>query len=204
MTETQQPVSDDVFSIQQKWYAINTLSGQEGRVKQTLEDRIKELKLDAKFGSILIPTERFEDVRTQIKAGKTVTSKRVLQRKVAPGYIFVQMELTPDTFQCVKGTPKVLGFVGASKSRTSSDVELRRIPAVPEKQIKAMTALLVEEERAPKIDFSVGDAVKIIGGNFINFSGDVTEIHPHKVKVMLTIFGRATPVELELTQVKRA
>jgi transcriptional antiterminator NusG len=202
-TETAAPKSDKL-----KWYVVHTYSGFENKAKTSLLDRIKQLGLDAQFGEILIPVELVEETKTEEKGGKTVTKKRQVKRKFAPGYIFVQMEMKAETWQCVKNTPKVTGFIGAPNMKAANtETDLKKIPAVPEKQVLAMTQQLTETavRPAPKIEFDVGDAVRVVDGNFVNFNGTVAEVNlaKQKVKVSITIFGRSQPVEFDYHQIAK-
>jgi transcriptional antiterminator NusG len=202
-TEATTPKSDKL-----KWYVVHTYSGFENKAKTSLQDRIKQLGLDAQFGEILIPVEIVEETKTEEKGGKTVTKKRQVKRKFAPGYIFVHMEMKAETWQCVKNTPKVTGFIGAPNMKAANtETDLKRIPAVPEKQVLAMTQQLTETavRPAPKIEFDIGDKVRVVDGNFVNFNGDVTEVNlaKQKVKVSITIFGRSQPVEFDYHQIAK-
>ena len=172
-----------------KWYVVHTYSGYENRAKKSLEERIKQQNLDAYFGEILIPIEIVEEMR----GGQ----KRSTKRKFAPGYIFVQMELNEQTWHLVKNTPKVTGFVGAGAkptplSREEVDQILNQVTEAAEKP-------------KPKYTFEKGDQVRINEGPFTSFNGVVDEVNLDKntLKVMVTIFGRATPVELDFLQVEK-
>ncbi|MBM4280729.1 MAG: transcription termination/antitermination protein NusG [Deltaproteobacteria bacterium] len=202
-TESTTPKSDKL-----KWYVVHTYSGFENKAKTALQDRIKQLGLDAQFGEILIPVETVEETKTEEKGGKTVTKKRQVKRKFAPGYIFVQMEMKAETWQCVKNTPKVMDFIGAPNMKSANtETDLKKIPAVPEKQVLAMTEQLSDKavRPAPKIEFDIGDKVRVVDGNFVNFNGDVTEVNTakQKVKVSITIFGRSQPVEFDYHQLAK-
>jgi transcriptional antiterminator NusG len=202
-TTTTPPVNDKL-----KWYVVHTYSGFENKAKTALEDRIKQLGLSEKFGEIVIPTELVEETRTEEKNGKTVTKKRQVKRKPAPGYIFVQMEMQAETWQCVKNTPKVTGFIGAPNMKAANtETDLKKIPAVPERQVKAMTQQLTDTTArpTPKVEFDVGDKVRVVEGNFVNFNGSVAEVNQakQKVKVNITIFGRSQPVEFDYSQVAK-
>ena len=211
MTETQtttQSTTSSDKSDKLKWYVVHTYSGFENKARTSLQDRIKQLGLDAQFGEILIPVELVEETKTEEKGGKTVTKKRQVKRKFAPGYIFVQMEMKAETWQCVKNTPKVTGFIGAPNMKSANtETDLKKIPAVPEKQVLAMTQQLTETavRPAPKIEFDIGDKVRVVDGNFVNFNGDVTEVNvaKQKVKVSITIFGRSQPVEFDYHQLAK-
>jgi transcriptional antiterminator NusG len=206
-TTTQSTTSTDK-SDKLKWYVVHTYSGFENKARTSLQDRIKQLGLDAQFGEIVIPVETVEETKTEEKGGKTVTKKRQVKRKFAPGYIFVQMEMKAETWQCVKNTPKVTGFIGAPNMKSANtETDLKKIPAVPEKQVLAMTQQLTETAArpAPKIEFEIGDKVRVVDGNFVNFNGDVTEVNvaKQKVKVSITIFGRSQPVEFDYHQLAK-
>ena len=210
MTETQTEAApaQTTGNDKLKWYVVHTYSGFENKVKTALDERVKQLGLQDSFGEILIPVETVTETKTEEKGGKSVTKTRSVKRKFAPGYIFVQMEMKPETWQAVKNTPKVTGFIGAPNLKSAtSDTDLKRIPAVPEKQVKAMTEQLVETAArpAPKIEFDIGDAVRVVEGNFVNFNGTVAEVNmaKQKVKVSITIFGRSQPVEFDFTQVAK-
>jgi len=203
-TATTTPANDRL-----KWYVVHTYSGFENKVKTALDERVKQLGLQDYFGEVLIPVETVEIVKTEEKNGKTVTKKRSVKRKFAPGYIFVHMEMKAETWQAVKNTPKVTGFIGAPNLKSAtSDTDLKKIPPVPERQVKAMTEQLIETavRPAPKIEFEIGDAVRVVDGNFVNFSGTVAEVNTpkQKVKVLITIFGRSQPVALDFSQVAKA
>lgn len=171
-----------------KYYIIQAYSGYENKVKLSLQERIKKDGLEQFFGEILVPSENVQTSRN----GK----QRVESRKFYPGYVFVQMELNPRTWTLVKDTPKVTGFIGGQN------------PApVPEREIKAIEGQLATGHtgKAARINFDVGDQVRVVDGPFANFSGSVEEVKAErqKVKVMVTIFGRPTAVELGYTQVEK-
>lgn len=174
---------------EKKWYIVNTLSGQEGRAKASLEERIRQHKMEEKFGDILIPSE---SVVQLVKGQKQTTS-----RKFFPGYIFVNMALDEGTWHLVKGTPKVTGFVGGST----------KPPAVPETEVQRITQQMAvgAEKPKPKVNFIEGESVRVIDGPFSSFNGTVEEINldKGKVKVLVSIFGRPTPVELDFVQVEK-
>jgi transcriptional antiterminator NusG len=171
-----------------KWYVIHTYSGHEKVVKDTLEHRLKAIGLSARVSEILIPTE---DVM-EVKSGK----KQVFTKRSFPGYVFVKMEVDDDVWYAIRNTPKVSGFVGGAKPSPLFDSEVEAILA----QMKATS-----ERPQPKVLFEPGESVRIIDGPFSNFNGVVDNIYPEqgKLKVMVTIFGRSTPVELEFGQVEK-
>ncbi|MDD5723576.1 MAG: transcription termination/antitermination protein NusG [Syntrophales bacterium] len=169
------------------WYVVHTYSGFENRVKRSLEERVVTFGMQDRFSDILIPEE---DV-VELKKGEKKTSKR----KFFPGYILVKMELTDDTWHMVKETPKVTGFLG-TKDRPSpiSDASVQSLKTqIDEGTLKPQ----------PKFRFELGDHVRIVDGPFTNFDGVVDEIKPEKgkLRVIVSIFGRSTPVELDFIQV---
>ena len=170
-----------------KWYIVHTYSGFENRVKTTLEERIKTSGQQDLFGRILIPTEQV----MELKKGQKKTSSR----KFFPGYILVQMALNKDTWHTVKDTAKVIGFVGG---------EINPTPVSPDEAEQIIRQMEEGVSRPkPKYHFEEGDEVMVIDGPFSNFRGIVEEVRPdkEKVRVLITIFGRATPVELDFIQV---
>ncbi|HWP57176.1 MAG TPA: transcription termination/antitermination protein NusG [Candidatus Acidoferrales bacterium] len=175
--------------MDKKWYVVHTLSGFEHRAKAALEERIKLLGKKDWFGEILVPTEKV----VELVKGKKKTSSR----KFFPGYILVQMVLNEETWHIVKGTPKVTGFVGGSTNP----------PSLTDKEVQEITQQMEEGAIKPKprVLFSVGESVKVIDGPFVDFNGVVEEVRPDrgKLRVLISIFGRATPVELEFVQVER-
>jgi transcriptional antiterminator NusG len=170
-----------------RWYVIHTYSGFENKVKRSLEERIEASGMKDSFGDILVPEE---DVVELVK-GEKKTSKR----KFFPGYILVKMEMNDDTWHIVKNTPKVTGFIG-SRDKPSpisdSEVEALRV-RIDEGTLKPK----------PKFKYETGDHVRIIDGPFTNFDGIVDEVKPEKgkLRVIVSIFGRSTPVELDFIQV---
>ena len=171
------------------WYIIHTYSGFEQKVADSLRSRAQAFGFSDKIGQILIPTEEVMELR----AGKKVTSKRLLY----PGYVLVQMEMNDQLWHEVKNTPRVTGFVGGGNSPVplSSD-EVNSI--LYRQQTSAKTP-------RPKMTFEKNETVKIIDGPFANFSGKVDEINADRntLRVLVTIFGRATPVELDFLQVEK-
>jgi len=171
-----------------KYYVITTYSGYEKKVQASLEDRIKSEGLEEFFGDILVPTETVQEV----VRGK----KRLGERKFFPGYVFVQMQLNDLTWHMVKNTPKVTNFVGNQTPTPVPDHEIQKIL----RQVQDGA-----EKPTPIIRFEEGDNVRVIDGAFQGFSGNVDIVKPEKQKVvvLVSIFGRATPVELEYTQVEK-
>ena len=171
-----------------KFYVIISYSGYENKVKASLEDRIRNEGLEQHFGRILIPTETVQEV----VRGK----KRIGERKFFPGYIFVEMNLTEETWHLVRNTPKVTNFIGSQTPTPVPDAEIDQI-------LDQMKTGTVKPKQI--IRFEEGDEVRVIDGAFNGFSGVVDQVKQEKQKVvvLVSIFGRATPVELEFTQVEK-
>ena len=172
-----------------QWYVVHTFSGYEQKVKAALEERVRSMGKEQQFGEILVPVEKV----MELVKGKKKTSSR----KFFPGYILVQMELDDETWHVVKETPKVTGFVGGTTHP----------PPVSDEEVKAITQQMEEGAIKPKprVLFSVGESVKVVDGPFVDFNGIVEEVRPDKgkLRVLISIFGRATPVELDFVQVER-
>jgi transcriptional antiterminator NusG len=171
-----------------EWYIVHTFSGFEHKVKASLEETVKKLGLEEKIVEILVPTE---NVVEMAKGGERRTSTR----KFYPGYVLIRMELDDQTWHVVKDTPKVTGFLGG---------KTRPIPITEEEALRVKSQM--EEgikKPKPKFHFDEGDEVKVVEGPFSNFNGTVEEVNEDKgkLKVLISIFGRATPVELEFVQV---
>ena len=176
-------------SSPRKWFIIHTYSGFEHKVQESLRTRSEAFGFADKIGQILIPTEEVVEMR----GGKKVTSKRL----VYPGYVLVEMEMNDELWHAVKNTPRVTGFVGGGNSPVP-------LSADEVNQILYRQATAAERPR-PKTTFEKNDSVRITEGPFANFSGKVDEVNPERgtLRVMVTIFGRATPVELEFLQVEK-
>ena len=172
-----------------KWYVVTTYSGYESKVKSALMERIRQFKQEEKFGEILIPSETVTDTT---KDGK----QRVRTKTSFPGYLFVEMEMSEHAWHLVKDTPKVTGFIGNQRPQ-----EVR--PQEIEDQRRRTVEGAVKPK--PRVNFDVGDEIRVIDGAFANFSGTVEEVKPdkQKLKVKVSIFGRATPVELDFSQVEK-
>jgi transcriptional antiterminator NusG len=173
-----------------KWYIVHTYSGQEARAKQALLERAAALHQEEHFEEVLIPEE---SVVEMVKG-----QKRTSKRKFFPGYILVRMSLSDETWHVVKGTPKITGFVGGTTSP----------PSISDEEVARMTQKIKEGAAKPKplISFDEGENVRVVTGPFANFSGFVDEVMPEKekVRVMVQVFGRATPVVLDYTNVEKA
>ena len=182
------PAYDD--SSPKKWFMIHTYSGFENKVKESLQTRSEAFGFADKIGQILIPTEEVVELRN----GKKVTSRRL----VYPGYVLVEMEMNDELWHAVKNTPRVTGFVGGGNSPVP-------LSADEVNQILYRQASSAERPR-PKMTLEKNDSVRIVDGPFANFSGKVDEVNTERgtLRVMVTIFGRSTPVELEFLQVEKA
>ncbi len=171
------------------WYIVHVYSGFETKVKKSLEERIATFSDPEKFGEIVVPTEQI----VELVKGKRKTSSR----KFYPGYILVQMELNDETWHIVNNTEKVTGFLGGREKPTPiSEEEAQQI-------LNRMEAGKLKPK--PKYFFEAGDEVRVIDGPFTNFNGTVDEVNPEKgkIKVLVSIFGRSTPVELDFVQVTK-
>ncbi len=175
-----------------KWYVVHVYSGFEKKIAQQIREQAAQKGLADKFDEILVPSEEVLEVRR----GQKVSS----ERKFFPGYVLVKMEMTDEAWHLVKNTPKVTGFLGpGGKPQPNSEAEAARILSTKEEAAAA----------APKqkinVDYEIGDAVKVLDGPFASFNGVVEELDfdRGRVKVSVSIFGRATPVELEFEQVER-
>lgn len=176
--------------MEKKWYIVNVQTGCEGTAKKAIEEKIRVHKMEDKFGEVLVPAENVTEL---VKGQKQVKSK-----KFFPGYIFVNMVMNEQTWHLVRSSSKVSGFVG---SKTVP-------PAVPEHEVLRLTQQIAgtAEKPRPKVKFSVGEQVMVVDGPFSNFNGTVEEINEDKakVKVLVSIFGRPTPVELDFIQVQKS
>jgi transcription termination/antitermination protein NusG len=169
-----------------RWYVVHTYSGQEAKVFQYLTEVVETGDLGDQFAQVLMPTQ---DV-VQVKNGK----KTKTTRKFFPSYVLVEMELTKETMHTVRNCSGVTGFVGGNKPQPLREEEVRRILGQTEK---------VSRQQISEVPFEIGDAVKIKEGPFKDFDGVVDEIHPEKgkIKVMVSVFGRSTPVEVDFMHV---
>ena len=170
-----------------RWYAINTYSGHENKVKTNLEHRIDSMAQQQRFRRVVVPTEQVVETKD---GQKVQTEKRIL-----PGYVLVNMDLNEDSWTLVKGTPGVTGFVGAQQKPVPlSQAEIDRL-------LNRETA----ERPRTRAQFSIGESVKVVSGPLSDFSGEISEINEDaaKLKVLVSIFGRETPVEVGFDQVKK-
>jgi transcription termination/antitermination protein NusG len=172
-----------------KWYIVHTYSGYENKVRDSLRQRIEAMGMTEGIDEVLVPTQKV----LEVKDGQRVESTK----KFFPGYLLVHMEMSDDAWHVVKNTPKVTGFVGAGNKPTPlTQEEVDRI-------IHQVTE--AAEKPKPKFEYSAGEMVRIVDGPFSNFTGSVEDVNQDRstLKVMVTIFGRATPVELEFLQVEK-
>ena len=169
-----------------QWYAVHTYSGHENKVKTNIERRAESMNLKDKIFRILVPTET--ELRT--RAGK----KQEVQRKVFPGYVLIEMLMDDSTWYLVKSTTGVTGFVSSGN---------KPVP-LQDKEIQAILEAIEAPDRRPKVKWSKDDVVRVTAGPFADFTGKIEEINveKEKVKVLISIFGRDTPVELEFAQVE--
>ena len=174
--------------MEKQWYVIHTYAGYENKVKANLEKRVESMSMEESIFRVIVPMEN----EVQIKAGK----RKIVPRKVYPGYVLVEMYMTDTSWYVVRNTPGVTGFVGTGA---------KPVP-LHEDEAQAVLAQMGLGGNVVKIDFSVGDSVRIIDGPFEAFTGTVNEISMErgKMKVTISMFGRETPVELEFAQVERA
>ena len=170
-----------------QWYIVHTYSGYEERVKRALEQRVKFMDAEDKIFQIVIPTED----EIEIRSGQ----RRIVTKKVFPGYVLVQMRMNDDSWNVVRNTPGITGFVGGGNKPTP----------IAEEEVNAILKQMVEGSPQVKVGFRKGESVRVVDGPFTDFVGLVDEINmgKGKVKVLLTLFGRETSVELDFLQVER-
>ena len=187
-------VSSDIVApvvpSNKRWYVVHAYSGMEKAVERNLRERIDRSEMKEKFGRILVPMEEV----VELKNGK----KAVTERRFFPGYVLVEMEMADDSWHLVKHTSKVTGFVGGAKNRPSpiSEAEVMKIVNQMQEGV---------EKPRPKVQWEVGELVRVKEGPFTDFNGAVEDVNydKSKVRVSVTIFGRATPVELDFSQVEK-
>jgi len=173
--------------MEKQWYVIHTYAGYENKVKANLEKRVESMNMGENIFRVIVPMED----EIQVKDGK----KKIIKRKVYPGYVLVEMLMTDDSWYVVRNTPGVTGFVGTGN---------KPVPLMAD-EVKLILRQMGVLEARVKVDFSVDETVRVINGPFENFIGNIEEIYPDKgkLKVMVSMFGRETPVELEFTQVEK-
>jgi transcriptional antiterminator NusG len=191
MSEEQNIVESAVpAGLPKRWYVVHAYSGMEKAVERNLRERIDRAGMQDKFGRILVPTEEV----VELKNGK----KAVTERRFFPGYVLVEMAMDDDSWHLVKHTSKVTGFVGGAKNRPApiSEAEVMKIVNQMQEGI---------EKPRPKVEWTVGEIVRVKEGPFTDFNGAIEEVNydKSKVRVSVTIFGRATPVELDFGQVEK-
>jgi transcriptional antiterminator NusG len=173
-----------------RWYAVQAFSGYEKSVLRSLEERIARAEMQDRFGQILVPVEEV----IEMKGGQ----KSISERKLYPGYVMVQMEMTDDTWHLVKSTPRVTGFIGGSAQKPTP---------IKDKEVEIILQRMDDSKNNPtqKLTFEKGESVRVIDGPFKDFSGSVEDINyeKSKLRVTVTIFGRATPVELDFSQIEK-
>jgi transcription termination/antitermination protein NusG len=176
--------------MEKNWYVVHTYSGYENKVKANLEKRVESMGMTDKIFRVVVP----EEEETEIKNGK----KKVVKRKVFPGYVLVEIVMTDDSWYVVRNTPGVTGFVGSSGSGS------KPTPLLPEEVAGLLKRMGVEERRVD-VDYEIGETVRVKEGPFANFTGSVEEMDKDKakLKVLVNMFGRDTPVELDFTQIDK-
>jgi transcriptional antiterminator NusG len=176
-------------NLNMKWYIIHTYSGFERKVRESLESRVKAFGLESKIGRVMIPTEAV----TEVRGGRKYTTERMFY----PGYVLVEMDMDDHVWHVVKSTPRVTGFVGTGQQPTP----------LSEEEVNHIVYRVAEGKEKPKlkVKFEKNEQVRITEGPFATFTGIVDEVNEDRetLKVMVTIFGRATPVELEFRQVEK-
>ena len=174
-----------------RWYVVHAYSGYEKSVHKALLDRIQRAGMEEQFGQILVPVEEV----VEMKGGQ----KSISERKFFPGYVLVEMEMTDQSWHLVKNTPKVTGFVGGTANRPTP---------ISEREVQAILQQIQEgvEKPKPKVLFEPGESVRVKDGPFTDFHGSVEEVNydKNKLRVSVSIFGRATPVELDFGQVEKS
>ena len=177
--------------MSKRWYVVHAYSGFEKSVMRAIQERINRLGMQEKFGQILVPVEEV----VELKAGQ----KSISERKFFPGYVLVEMEMNDETWHLVKSTPKVTGFVGGTANKPTP---------ISEKEVEKIMQQMQDgvEKPRPKVLFEPGEVVRVKEGPFTDFHGSVEHVNYEKnrLRVSVTIFGRATPVELEFGQVEKA
>ncbi|MBI1624624.1 MAG: transcription termination/antitermination protein NusG [Comamonas sp.] len=173
-----------------RWYIVHAYSGMEKAVERNITERIARSGMQSKFGRILVPSEEVVEMRNGVR--------RTTDRRLFPGYVFVEMVMEDDTWHLVKHTSKVTGFVGGAKNRPAP---------ISEEEIRKIVDQMQEGTEKPrhKVEFMVGELIRVKEGPFADFNGSVEEVNYEKnrLRVSVTIFGRATPVELEFSQVEK-
>lgn len=170
-----------------RWYVIHTYSGYENKVKANLEKRVESMQMEGQIFKVFVPVEE----QIEVKEGK----RRIIQRKIFPGYVLVQLIMTDDSWYVVRNTPGVTGFVGSGGKPTPLE----------QAEVEAILRQMGIDRPKPKIDFEIGESVKVRSGPFEGFVGMIDDINAEKgkIKVLVSMFGRETPVELDFSQVEK-
>ena len=176
-----------MITVERDWYVVHTYSGYENKVKANLERRVASMAMEDHIFRVLVPMEE----EYEYKDGK----RKLTKKKVYPGYVMVEMIMTDDSWYVVRNTPGVTGFVGPGS---------KPIP-LQQKEVNLILRHMGVDEPRPKLDFNIGEPVRVIRGPFENFSGVIEEVNPErgKLRVLVSMFGRETPVELEYNQVEK-
>jgi len=176
-----------IGDLEKKWYVLHTYSGYEDNVSRNLKQRIESMGMEDKIFNVLVPKEN----KIKIKNGK----RKTVEERIFPGYVLVEMIVTDDSWYVVRNTPNVTGFIGSGTIPTP----------ISEEEIKTLQKRMGVSEPKYKIDVVVNEAIKIIDGPFKDFDGKVSDIDPDrgKIKVLVSVFGRETPVELDFLQIKK-
>ena len=189
-TQTRMTVLEPATNPDFRWYVVQAYSGMERAAERNIQERIARAGVQHKFGRILIPTEEV----VEVKGGQ----KKTTERKFFPGYVLVEMIMDDDTWHLVKQTSKVTGFVGGARNRPVpiSQVEVQKIVSQMQEG---------SEKPRHKVEFEVGEMIRVKEGPFTDFNGSIEEVNyeKNKLRVSVTIFGRATPVELEFSQIEK-
>lgn len=177
-----------------RWYIIHAYSGQEERVKQNLEQRISTMDVEDKILQVVVPTED----EVEIRSGK----RKSVPRKVFPGYILIQMRMDDESWYVVRNTPGVTAFVSAEDER---DARPKPVP-LEQHEVDTILRRIESDEPRVRVGYTVGQNIRIVDGPFVDFMGYVDEVYPDraKLRVLVSFFGRETPVELDFLQVERA
>ena len=180
-------MAKQILELGKRWYVLHTYSGYEENVKHNLQQRIASFDMEDKIYQVLVPTER----KIKIKHGK----RQTVEEKIFPGYVLVEMTVTDDSWYVVRNTPNVTGFVGSGTTPTPVDA----------KEMEVLFSRMKVEEPTHKIDVQVNDPVRVTDGPFKNMEGKVSDVDESrgKIKVLVSMFGRETPVELDALQVKK-
>jgi transcriptional antiterminator NusG len=180
-------IGEDVVALEGRWYVLHTYSGYENKVKKTIESRIDALDLKERVYEIVVPTQD----EIEIKAGQ----RHTVQRKVFPGYVLVRMEMDDDTWYALRNTPGVTGFI---------NIDNKPVP-LEDSAVQAIMKGMTAEAPVVKMSFAIGDTVRIIDGPFADFRGEIDEINNEKgkIRVLVSFFGRETPVELDFLQAEK-